>query len=30
MGEIFLNPAVGNVAFGSGKECYAFTTTKFA
>jgi len=30
MGEIYLNPAAGNVAFGSGKECYAFTITKFA
>lgn len=30
MGELFLDPAKGNVAFGSGKECYAFTITKFA
>jgi len=30
MGEILLKPESGNVAFGSGKECYAFTVTKFA
>jgi len=30
MGDLILDPARGNVAFGSGKECYAFTVTKFA
>jgi elongation factor 2 len=30
MGDLILDPARGNVAFGSGKECYAFTITKFA
>lgn len=30
MGEIMCDPSVGNVAFGSGKEQWAFTLTKFA
>jgi len=30
MGDTLLAPERGNVAFGSGKECYAFTVTKFA
>jgi elongation factor 2 len=30
MGEIQCNPSVGNVAFGSGKDQWAFTLTKFA
>jgi len=30
MGPIELHPAVGNVAFGSGKECWAFTLERFA
>jgi len=30
MGELLVNPANGSVAFGSGKECWAFTVTKFA
>lgn len=30
MGTILLEPERGNVAFGSGKDCWAFTLTKFA
>jgi elongation factor 2 len=30
MGDLMLIPPKGNVAFGSGKECWAFTLTRFA
>lgn len=30
MGELLVDPAIGSVAFGSGKECWAFTVTRFA
>lgn len=30
MGELLVYPEEGSVAFGSGKECWAFTLTKFA
>ena len=30
MGSLELHPGIGNVAFGSGKECWAFTLMKFA
>lgn len=30
MGELLVDPSKGSVAFGSGKECWAFTITKFA
>jgi elongation factor 2 len=30
MGDLLLDPAKGSVAFGSGKDCWAFTLTKFA
>jgi translation elongation factor EF-G len=30
MGDLFVSPTKGNVAFGSGKECWAFTLTTFA
>lgn len=30
MGSLILDPAIGSVAFGSGKDCWAFTLTKFA
>lgn len=30
MGSLLLDPSVGSVAFGSGKDCWAFTLTKFA
>ena len=30
MGDLMLYPETGNVAFGSGKECWAFTVTRFA
>jgi elongation factor 2 len=30
MGDLLLYPNKGNVAFGSGKECWAFTITRFA
>jgi len=30
MGELELHPGKGNVAFGSGKECWAFTLKRFA
>jgi len=30
MGSFLLDPALGSVAFGSGKDCWAFTLTKFA
>jgi len=30
MGEIQVDPSIGNVAFGSGKDQWAFTLTKFA
>jgi elongation factor 2 len=30
MGDLIIYPNKGNVAFGSGKECWAFTLTKFA
>lgn len=30
MGSLLLHPDEGSVAFGSGKECWAFTLTKFS
>lgn len=30
MGDLLLYPNKGNVAFGSGKDCWAFTLTRFA
>jgi elongation factor 2 len=30
MGDLLVYPNKGSVAFGSGKECWAFTITKFA
>ncbi len=30
MGEVELNPVKGNVAFGSGKDCWGFTLKIFA
>ena len=30
MGDLLVYPQKGSVAFGSGKECWAFTITKFA
>jgi len=30
MGDLLVKPEEGSVAFGSGKECWAFTTTKFS
>lgn len=30
MGDIVLDPVVGNVAFGSGKDCWGFTLKMFA
>lgn len=30
MGDIMCDPSIGNVAFGSGKDQWAFTLTKFA
>jgi len=30
MGPVELHPGIGNVAFGSGKECWAFTLKRFA
>lgn len=30
MGEIQVDPSIGNVAFGSGKDQWAFTLNKFA
>jgi elongation factor 2 len=30
MGDLFLYPQKGNVAFGSGKDQYAFTLTRFS
>jgi elongation factor 2 len=30
MGDLLVKPEEGSVAFGSGKECWAFTLTKFA
>jgi len=30
MGDLLIYPNKGNVAFGSGKECWAFTITRFA
>lgn len=30
MGEILVQPDQGSVCFGSGKDCWAFTLTKFA
>lgn len=30
MGDLIIYPEKGNVAFGSGKECWAFTLTRFA
>jgi elongation factor 2 len=30
MGSLEINPIIGNVAFGSGKDCWAFTLGKFA
>jgi elongation factor 2 len=29
-GQLLVDPAIGSVAFGSGKECWAFTCTRFA
>lgn len=30
MGDLLVKPEKGSVAFGSGKECWGFTVTKFA
>lgn len=30
MGDLLVHPENGSVAFGSGKDCWAFTITKFA
>lgn len=30
MGSLEINPTIGNVAFGSGKDCWGFTLNKFA
>merc|ERR1712226_350304 len=30
MGQLELHPGIGNIAFGSGKECWAFTLKRFA
>jgi len=30
MGDLLVHPELGSVAFGSGKECWAFTCTRFA
>ena len=30
MGDLLVNAENGSIAFGSGKECWAFTLTKFA
>jgi elongation factor 2 len=30
MGSLLLDPSIGSVAFGSGKDCWAFTLTRFA
>lgn len=30
MGTLLVDPSKGSVAFGSGKDCWAFTLTKFA
>jgi len=30
MGELLVRPDEGSVCFGSGKDCWAFTLTKFA
>lgn len=30
MGDLLVHPSRGSVAFGSGKDCWAFTVTKFA
>jgi elongation factor 2 len=30
MGDLLVHPSKGNVAFGSGKECWGFTLTKFS
>jgi elongation factor 2 len=30
MGEVLMNPESGNVAFGAGKDCWAFTVSNFA
>jgi len=30
MGDLTIIPEKGNVAFGSGKECWGFTLTRFA
>lgn len=30
MGELLVAPEDGNVCFGSGKDCWGFTLTKFA
>ncbi len=30
MGDLTIDPAKGNCAFGSGKECWGFTLTMFA
>jgi hypothetical protein len=30
MGDLFLLPQKGNVAFGTGKDCWGFSLTRFA
>jgi len=30
MGPVEINPSIGNVAFGSGKDCWGFTLSRFA
>jgi len=30
MGSVEVHPSIGNVAFGSGKDCWAFTLKRFA
>jgi len=30
MGPLLVDPALGSCAFGSGKDCWAYTITKFA
>ena len=30
MGDLLVSPSLGSVAFGSGKECWAFTLTRMA
>lgn len=30
MGDLLVHPELGSVSFGSGKECWAFSCTRFA